>query len=157
MACSFSMWICMVCCDVAMLALKFHVKPAPSFCIVLKHFLMFSILLLNHVASFMICCDMMWHVMMWYDMLSYVMLWSFMIWSVIWWSFMICCDRMWHILLGFSAGEVRVLDPHRRTVAWRKAGRSLKGFGFVPEVNACALTVGWGPSGPWPNGPASAR
>ena len=27
-------------------------------------------------------------------------------------------------------------------VAWRKAGRSLKGFGFVPEVIACALTVG---------------
>ena len=27
-------------------------------------------------------------------------------------------------------------------MAWRKAGRSLKGFGFVPEVTACALTVG---------------
>ena len=26
---------------------------------------------------------------------------------------------------------------------WRKAGRSLKGFGFVPEVTACALTVGF--------------
>ena len=24
---------------------------------------------------------------------------------------------------------------------WRNAGRSLKGFGFVPEVTACALTV----------------
>ena len=44
-----------------------------------------------------------------------------------------------------------------KMVAWRKAGRSLKGFGFVPEVTACALTVGWGPSGPGPNGPASAR
>ena len=28
-------------------------------------------------------------------------------------------------------------------VAWRKAGRSLKGFGLVPEVIACALTVGF--------------
>ena len=28
-------------------------------------------------------------------------------------------------------------------MAWRKAGRSLKGFGFVPEVTACALTVGF--------------
>ena len=26
-------------------------------------------------------------------------------------------------------------------MSWRKAGRSLKGFGFVPEVTACALTV----------------
>ena len=31
----------------------------------------------------------------------------------------------------------------RRHVAWRKAGRSLKGFGFVPEVTACVLTVGF--------------
>ena len=29
-----------------------------------------------------------------------------------------------------------------KLVAWRNAGRSLKGFGFVPEVTACALTVG---------------
>ena len=40
-----------------------------------------------------------------------------------------------------SVGEVRLLGPHKRTVPWRKAGRSLKGFGFVPEVTACALTV----------------
>ena len=26
---------------------------------------------------------------------------------------------------------------------WRKAGRSLKGFGFVPDVTACALTLGF--------------
>ena len=30
-----------------------------------------------------------------------------------------------------------------RIVAWRKAGRSLKGFGGVPEVTACAPTVGF--------------
>ena len=63
--------------------------------------------------------------------------------------------------------KVRVLGPHRRTVAWRKAGRSLKGFGFVPEVTACALTVGFRvgkvripfihrlgfvPEGRWPGG-----
>ncbi len=42
-------------------------------------------------------------------------------------------------------------------VARRKDGRSPKGFGFVPEITACAVSVGWGPSGPGPNGPASAR
>ena len=35
------------------------------------------------------------------------------------------------------------MGPHRRTVATRKAGRSLKGFGLVPEVTACALTLGF--------------
>ena len=28
-------------------------------------------------------------------------------------------------------------------MAWRKAGRSLKGFGFVPEVTACVFDVGF--------------
>ena len=28
-------------------------------------------------------------------------------------------------------------------MAWRNAGRSLKGFGFVPEVTACTLIVGF--------------
>ena len=28
-------------------------------------------------------------------------------------------------------------------MAWRKAGRSLKGFGFVTQDTACALTLGF--------------
>ena len=42
---------------------------------------------------------------------------------------MMCYDMLFYVMLC-------------RPMAWRKAGRSLKGCGFVPEVTACALTVG---------------
>ena len=45
-------------------------------------------------------------------------------------SYAIICDAM-------------LSDDMFCPVAWRNAGRSLKGFGIVPQVTACEFTIGF--------------
>ena len=63
---------------------------------------------------------------------------------------MVMITKMMMMIMVVIIAIIIIMIKIMVIMIWRKAGRSPEGFGVVPQVTACALTVRWGPSGPGP-------